>query len=163
MGLQGYSAEIKVFETLFGADENSQREATVTCTGQTFHQEVKEVESWGLRLLVVFRVYFEFRNVLRTILYSLPWWGRLEDIWGPRGFLREHILPRIPLFPRVYGADYRMWLLLLTSTIIRALQSLMGVGGRSGKFYRDSSKILRSSLLHVNSCKLLYNSSTITV
>ena len=61
----------------------------MTCTGQTFHQEVKEVESWGLRLLVVFRVYFEFRNVLRTILYSLPWWGRLEDIWGPRGFLRE--------------------------------------------------------------------------
>ena len=89
MGLQGYSAEIKVFETLFGADENSQREATMTCTGQTFHQEVKEVESWGLRLLAVFRVYFEFRNVLRTILYSLPWWGRLEDIWGPRGFLRE--------------------------------------------------------------------------
>ena len=161
MGLQGYSAEIKVFETLFGADENSQREATMTCTGQTFHQEVKEVESWGLRLLAVFRVYFEFRNVLRTILYSLPWWekggGYLGITWFSDRTTGDH------LFPRVYGADYRMWLLLLTSTIIRTLQSLMGVGGRSGKFYRDSSKILRSSLLHVNSCKLLYNSSTITV
>ena len=83
--------------------------------------------------------------------------GYLGITWFSEGTTGDH------LFPRVYGADYRMWLLLLTSTIIRTLQSLMGVGGRSGKFYRDSSKILLSSLLHVNSCKLLYTSLTITV
>ena len=83
--------------------------------------------------------------------------GYLGITWFSEGTTGDH------LFPRVYVADYRMWLLLFYLHDHKNIAEPYGGGGRSGKFYRDSSKILRSSLLHVNSCKLLYNSSTITV
>ena len=62
------------------------------------------------RFQAVFRLYFKFGNVLRTIPYSSPWRGRGEDIWrifgGSRGFSGETMGDH--LFPRVYRADYRM-------------------------------------------------------
>ena len=57
------------------------------------------------RFQAKFRVYFEFRNVLRTIPYSSPWRGRVENIWGitwfSGGTMGDH------LFPQVYKADYK--------------------------------------------------------
>ena len=40
----------RFLETLCRADKNSQRAATITFTGQTFHRREKGMESWGLRV-----------------------------------------------------------------------------------------------------------------
>ena len=57
------------------------------------------------RFQAVFRVYFEFGNVLRTIPYSSPWQEKVEDIWRitwfSGGTMGDHSSPR------VYRADYR--------------------------------------------------------
>ena len=48
---EGWASEVlsrKFLKTLCRADENSKRAATMTCTGQTFHQREKGMESWGL-------------------------------------------------------------------------------------------------------------------
>ena len=50
---EGWASEVlsrKFLKTLCRADENSKRAATMTCTGQTFHQREKGMESWGLRV-----------------------------------------------------------------------------------------------------------------
>ena len=41
------------------------------------------------RFQAVFRLYFKFGNVLRTIPYSSPWRGRGEDIWR---ILGDHVV-----------------------------------------------------------------------
>ena len=65
------------------------------------------------RFQAMFRVYFEFGNVLRTIPYSSPWRGRVEVIWGITWFSGGSVGDH--LFPRVYRADYRMWLPLTSN------------------------------------------------